>query len=81
MGQEIRYTLRYELMGKAEEEDCFVDPNVFHPYGEPKVGDETRGEFGFFKVVEVFDDVHPVYGKFIAVTKQWEDLEANRKYK
>ena len=68
------YTLKTEFMGKPQEEECFINKDEFYPYGEVKEGSKLRGEFGFMKIVKVYDESHVQYGKFIAESIPYEEM-------
>lgn len=75
--EQYKYTYQYELMGQPSEEDCYIKKDVFWPYGEVKVGQKTRGEFGFIEIIQVFDEPSVKYGKFIAKAITWEEANAD----
>ncbi|MFD1736151.1 hypothetical protein ACFSCX_06190 [Bacillus salitolerans] len=61
-------------MGTTHEEECFIRKDEFVPYGEVKEGQKVRGEFGFIKIVKVFEEPKIQYGKFIAESITYEEM-------
>lgn len=72
--EHYRYTLQYNLIGVPSEEECYISKDEFYPYGEVKVGQKLRGEFGFMEITKVFDDPHFKYGKFIAKAISYDEM-------
>lgn len=71
-----KYTYQYNWMGEPSEEECFINKDIFYPYGEVKVGLKTRGEFGFMEITKVFDEPNARYGKFIAKAITYDEMNA-----
>lgn len=66
MSEKYRYTLEYTLNGQHLEEHCEINKDAFYPYGDVRVGQETRGQYGFMRILRVYHEPHMIYGKFIA---------------
>ena len=76
--EQFKYTYQYNWMGKPSEEECFINKDAFHPYGEVRVGTKIRGEFGFMEITKVFDKPHLKHGKFIAKSITYEEMNGSR---
>ncbi|AIW03402.1 hypothetical protein CPT_Moonbeam235 [Bacillus phage Moonbeam] len=72
--EQYRFTLRYDFMGTPSEEDCFINKDNFYPYGNVKEGTKTRSQYGFMRIVKVYDEPHIKYGKFIAESITYEEM-------
>ena len=72
-----RYTYQYDWMSCPSEEDCTIRKDLFHPYGDVKEGLKLRGEFGFMEIVKVFEEPSLRFGKFIAKSIPYSEMNTH----
>jgi hypothetical protein len=76
--EKFRYTLQTMFMGKPHEEECFIRKDEFYPFGVVKEGHKLRGEFGFMQVHKVYEEPNIKYGKFIAKSISYEEMNSHK---
>lgn len=73
--EQYKYTYLHSTFGTESEEECFITKDSFHPFGEVEVGQKLRGEFGFMKIIRVFEEASHKYGKFVARSIPYEEMK------